>query len=752
MMPDHFLQRVHFLHDRLPFGSSNGRKPRRFAIPVMDNGFISALRLVDGRITRALSETHDQGTLSMHRQILLLALSSVSLSACASNLASHEPHAAPPTTASAEPTPAPKPAIGDYGFDTTGMDKSVAPGANFYNYANGTWTKNTPIPADKANYGLFTALDDLSKDRTKEILEGSKDDQTSKIGNAYASFLDQATVEAKGLAPIKPWLDTIKNSKTSADYVKLVAEASRNGIPTPFSGYVGQDDKYPDNYIYSMAQGGLGMPDRDYYLLGDAKMVETRKAYLAHLEKMFTLAGEPNGAKRAAAILAFETAIAKAHWTRIDSRDADKTYNKMTVAQLAKLAPGFDFAAALKASGVNSDTIVVAQPTAIKGEAALIAKTPLAVLRDQILIRSLDQYSDELPDAIGNESFAFYGTTLSGTPQREERWKRAVTFVKDSLGEELGKTYVAKYFPLETKAAADALVKNVIAAMGRRIDTLTWMSTEAKARAHAKLAAFTPKIGYPDKWRDYAGLEIKRDDLFGNAIRAARFDHAYSVAKLGQPIYRWEWHMTPMEVNAYANFGMVEIVFPAAILQPPFFDPNADPAINYGGIGAVIGHELSHHFDDQGAKYDEHGRLAQWWTDKDVANFKSLTDKLVKQYDAYEPLPGEHVKGALTLGENIADLAGLTIAHDAYLAALGGKDAPVIDGTSGDQRFYLGWAQIWRRTYREANLRQRLLTDPHSPSEQRAATVRNLDPWYPAFDIPADAPMALKPDDRIRIW
>jgi putative endopeptidase len=689
----------------------------------------------------------------MPRSFIVLALASASLSACATHQASQSAAATPAPVAAAPVTPpAPKPTIGDYGFDTTGMNTAVAPGDNFYDYANGTWEKATPIPADKSNYGMFTMLDDLSKQRTQDILNGAKDDPASKIGNAYVAYLDAATVEARGLAPIKPWLDSIKAVKTRADYVTLLAQAARNGISRPFTGFVGQDDKAPESYIYTIGQGGLGMPDRDYYLLATEKMAATRKAYVAHLAKMFALAGEPDGEKRAAAILAFETQIAKVHWTRVDSRDAEKTYNKMTVAQLAKLAPGFDFPAALKALGATGNAVLVAQPSAIKGEAALIAKTPLAVLKDQLMVRSLDQLSDYLPDAIADENFAFYGTTLNGTPQREERWKRAVTFVKESLGEEVGKAYVARYFPPETKAAADQLVKNVLAAMGRRIDALSWMSDEAKARAHKKLAAFTPKIGYPDKWRDYTGLTVARDDLFGNALRSNQFEYDYQMGKLGKPIYRWEWFMTPMEINAYANFGMTEIVFPAAILQPPFFDPHADPAINYGGIGAVIGHEISHHFDDQGAKYDETGSLSQWWTDKDVKNFTALTDQLVKQYDAYEPLPGEHVKGALTLGENIADLAGLTVAYDAYKAALGGKDAPVIDGTTGDQRFYLGWAQVWRRNYREANLRQRLLTDPHSPSEERVAIVRNLDPWYGAFAIPGSAKLALPPEKRVRIW
>jgi len=685
----------------------------------------------------------------MHRSLLSLALASVSLSACSTQLASNAP---PADAAPAALAAAPAPAIGTFGFDTAGMDKSIAPGDDFYGYANGAWARNTPIPADKSNYGMFTVLDDLSKQRTQQILDQAKNDPTSKIGNAYAAYLDLATVEARGLTPIQPWLAEIKAVNSQADYAKIVAKASRNGVDTPFGGFVGQDDKAPDTYIFTLAQSGLGMPDRDYYLQQTDEMNKTRQAYVAHLVKMFELAGEPDGQRRAEAIMAFETEIAKVHWTRVDSRDAEKTYNKMKVADLATEAPGFDFATALRESGVNLDTILVAQPSAVKAEAALIARTPLAVLKDQLLVRSLDGYAEFLPEAIAQENFAFYGTTLNGTPEREERWKRAVTFVKGSLGEEVGKAYVARYFPPETKAAADELVRNVLAAMGRRIDGLTWMSDEAKARAHAKLAAFKPKIGYPDRWRDYSGLEIKRDDLFGNAMRSNQFDHEYQVGKLGKPIYTWEWFMTPMEINAYANFGMVEVVFPAAILQPPFFDPHADPAVNYGGIGAVIGHEISHHFDDQGAKYDEQGRLSKWWTDEDVRRFSALTQQLVKQYDTYEPLPGQHVQGALTLGENIADLAGLTVAYDAYHASLNGQEAPVIDGTTGDQRFYLGWAQVWRRSYREANLRQRLLTDPHSPSEQRAAMVRNLDPWYAAFAIPPSAKLALPPQQRVRIW
>lgn len=642
--------------------------------------------------------------------------------------------------------------LGVFGFDEAGMDRSVKAGDDFYEYANGTWAKNTPIPADKSNYGMFTRLDDLSRERTREILDGVKNDQNSKIGNAYASFLDEAGIEAKGLKPIQPWIAKIHAMRTKADFAKLSGEANRNGLETVFGAYIGQDDKNPESYTLALYQSGLGMPDRDYYLSDEKKLAETRAAYLGHVEKLLTLAGEKNATSRAQALVAFETGIARAHWTKIDSRDATKTYNKRTLAKLSNEAPGFNFSVYFSALGVKTADLLVNQPSAVAGIAKAVADADMAVLKDAMLIRTLDGYADYLPKAFVDENFAFYGTTLSGTPENEPRWKRGVSFVTHALSDEVSKIYVARYFPAETKAAADALVKNVIKAMDQRIQGLSWMAPETKVKARAKLAAFTPKIGYPSQWRDFSGLQIQRDDVLGNAIRAANFEHDFNVGKLGKPIYRWEWGMTPMEVNAYANFSMNEIVFPAAILQPPFFDPHADPAVNYGGIGAVIGHEISHHFDDQGSKYDATGTLADWWTEADVKKFNALTGQLVAQYDGYEPLPGEHVKGQLTLGENIADLAGLTAAYEAYRASLGGEKAPVIDGFTGDQRFYLGWAQVWRRSYREANLRQRLLTDPHAPSAQRTWVVRNLDPWYTAYNPASSERLYLPANKRVRIW
>ncbi len=691
----------------------------------------------------------------MNRMMILLA-ASTALAGCATVATpTAAPMIAEPVAAVETPAVAAAPAaeLGAYGFDTAGMDTTVLPGDNFYNHANGTWAKNTPIPADKANYGMFTRLDDISRERTRVIIEEQAKDPASKIGLAYNAFLDDAAIEAKGLTPFQPWLNEVKGISSKQQYAVVTAKANRVGIGTPIGVYVGQDDKNPDRYVSSVSQSGLGLPDRDYYLSADPKLVEIRGKYLTHLTNVLTLAGEANAAARAKAIVDFETSIARAHWTRIDSRDATKTYNLQTRAQFLAQTRGYDTATFLSGVGLGAaQDVLVAQPSAVSAIARLVGAAPLGVLKDQLLVRSLSSYAAYLPAAFDKEQFAFYGTTLSGTPEQELRWKRAVSFTVGALSDDVSKLYVDRHFPPETKAAADALVKNVVAAMGRRIDGLAWMALQTKVRARAKLAGFVTKIGYPDRWQDYATLDIRQGDALGNALRAAEWDHADSVSKLGGPIRRWEWGMTPMTINAYANFGMREIVFPAAILQPPFFDPNADPAINYGGIGAVIGHEISHHFDDQGAKYDETGRLADWWTPADVKAFDAATKTLVTQYDAYQVFPGANVKGAFTLGENIGDLAGLTVAHDAYRTSLDGAEPPVIDGVSGDARFYLGWAQVWRRSYREANLRQRLLTDPHSPSEQRAAVVRNLDPWYGAFGVQPGQKLYLAPTERVRIW
>ena len=641
--------------------------------------------------------------------------------------------------------------LGTYGFDSDGMDPSVKPGDDFFEFANGAWLKKTDIPSDKSNYGMFTALADLSKERVKAVLEAEKDSGT-KAGNAYTSYVDADRVEALGMKPVEPWLNKIRAIDSKENYHKFLPEAGRNGVGLLMFGFVGQDDKDPESYIFQLYQGGTGLPDRDMYLVEDEKLEKNRVAYKSYLGKMLTLAGEENASRRAEAIFAFEKAVAGKHWTREDSSDSSKTYNKLTVAELDKLMPGMGMKNVMAGVSGKIDSVIVFQPSAFSGLAEIIGKTDLQVLKDQAIVQSLRSYANVLPDAVADTRFAFYGTTLSGTPEREPRWKRGVSFTEGVVGEEVGKSYAAKYFPPATKAAMKELVDNVLAAMGRRIDGLSWMQPQTKAKAKTKLNNFTTKIGYPDKWKDYSALEVKADDLFGNEIRSNNFEFDDDIAKLGAPIRRWEWGMLPQTVNAYANFGMNEIVFPAAILQPPFFDPNADAAINYGGIGAVIGHEISHHFDDQGAKYDENGRLSDWWTEEDVKAFEAAGKKLIAQYDKYEIFPGKNVKGEFTLGENIGDLAGLTVAYDAYKASLGGKESPVIDGMTGDQRFFLGWAQVWRRKYRDAELQRRLLTDSHSPSAQRTWVVRNLDKWYDAFKPKENEKLYLAPEDRVRIW
>ena len=690
-------------------------------------------------------------------KVIAFSLTTTALAACAAQTGptpvAFVPAAPVMAQAAAPAVPAaPKPQYGTYGFDTAGMDTSVAPGDDFFEYANGSWVKNNPIPADKARYGMFNTLDDLSRQRTRDIIDEQAKDPNSRIGNAYASFMDEAGIEAKGLSPLQPWLNQIQGVKTRADLVHLYAQADEIGLGAPFRLFIAQDRKAPDTYILSMTQGGLGMPERDYYLSKDPKLAETRAQYLQHLTNVLTLAGEKNAAARAQAVLNLETSVARVHWTREQNRDSNATYNKMTLAQLNKRAPGFDFVGLAHGIGANVTDVIVGQPSAFTGEAAAIAHAPLGVLKDQMIIRSVDGFAQYLPKAFDNERFHFYGTVLSGTPQQEVRWKRAVNFTVSTMGDDVSKLYVAKYFPPETKAAADKLVHNILKAMDARIDKLEWMSADTKVKAHAKLAAFTPKIGYPSQWRDMSGLVIDRNDLVGNAIRSAKFEHAYQLSRLGSPIRRWEWGMTPMTINAYANFGMVEIVFPAAILQPPFFDPNADAAVNYGGIGAVIGHGLSHHFDDQGAKYDLSGKLIDWWTPGDSKQFTMRLDKYEKQINSYEPLPGMHVNGKVTMGENVADLAGLTVAHDAYIASLNGAPPPVINGLTADQRFYLGWAQVWRCNSREPALRQQLLTDPHSPCPVRTDVVRNMDPWYQAFGVQPGQKLYLTPADRVRIW
>ncbi len=653
-----------------------------------------------------------------------------------------------------------KPELGTFGFDVAGMDTSVKPGDDFMAFASGTYLKKLEIPADKAAFGMFNKLSDLSQERTRKLIEtvaatpAAPGSEAQKVGDFFASFMDEAAIEAKGLAPLQPELGKIAAITDKAGIAAAFGRSARLGTDSPVGVGVGPDRKNPDQFVMQAFQGGLGLPDRDYYLdLKDPKFAEARAKYKAFITKMFSLAGMADADARAEAVFALETKIAATHWTRVERRQAEKTYNPMAVAELPAKFPGLDWAALLGGTGIPAQqTIIVANPSAIAGAAKLLESEPLAVWKDYLTLAALSDAAPLLPKAFVDANFDMFAKTLRGQPEQQPRWKRGVDFTTGALGEALGKLYVAEYFPPASKAKADTLVKNIIAAMDARLAVLPWMDPATRAAAREKLAAFKPKIGFPDKWRDYSALQIVRGDALGNAMRASEWNYQRAVDKLGKPVDRSEWFMTPMTVNAYANPTWNEIVFPAAILQPPFFDANADDAINYGGIGAVIGHEITHHFDDQGRKYDKTGRLADWWTPADVARFKALTDKVVAQYAAYEPLPGKHVNGELTLGENMADLAGITIAYDAWKRSLNGKKPKVINGFTGDQRFFLGFSQVWRQKYRDPALLQQLVTDPHTAGHFRPYVVKNLDVWYKAFDVKPGEKQYLTPEQRIKVW
>jgi predicted metalloendopeptidase len=564
--------------------------------------------------------------------------------------------------------------------------------------------------------------------------------------------MDEARAEELGIRPIAARLAAVDAIKTKADLTGTLGELSVFGVSGPLACYVGTDAKKSDEHILHISQAGLGLPDRDYYW--DAKFKAKLAAYQAHIERMLTLAKIGDAKQAATEIVALETRIAKAQWSKVENRDVDKTYNKMDLAALARLAPGFDWQLYFHSSGIkNVKELVVSQPSYLTSLADLLDQVPLATWKVWLKLNIVHCYASLLNKELVDENFAFYGTTLRGVPENRPRWKRGVAVVEGCLGEAVGKLYVEKRFPPEAKLRMDQMVKNVLEAYRLRFEKLDWMSPATKEKALAKLAMFTPKIGYPKKWRDYSALEIRRGDLVGNIERHAIYEWNRDLAKLGKPVDRDEWTMTPQTINAYYNPSQNEIVFPAAILQPPFFNLAADDAVNYGGIGAVIGHETGHGFDDQGSKWDGSGNLHQWWTTTDRAEFDKRGNALAAQFDQFEPFPGFKVNGRFTLGENIGDLAGLTIAYDAYRLSLGGKPAPVIDGLTGDQRFFLGWAQVWARKHREADLKNRLVVDPHSPAEYRVnGTVRNVPAFYAAFGVKEGDKMYLPPDKRVKIW
>ncbi|HEY2358063.1 MAG TPA: M13-type metalloendopeptidase [Phenylobacterium sp.] len=660
------------------------------------------------------------------------------------------------------------PEFGDAGLDLPSMDRSVAPGDDFNAFMNGGWLKTVQIPADRSSWGDVARLREQSAARVRGIAEAAAKAPASadqkKFGDLYASFMDEQTIEAKGVAPLKADLASIAAIKTKADLARTMAALERRqppfgyGSPQPsFPVYpsVGIDAKDPTKASSELLQGGLGLPDRDYYLVDDPKFVAARAAYRNYLVTLFKLAGISDGEARADRVIAFETELAKAHWNRIDSRDQDKIYNPTSPAKLAADAPGFDWASYLQGAGFGArPTLIVNQPSAMAGFAKLAAVTPMQTWQDYLTAHVISNAAPVLPKAFVDADFEFHGKALSGTPELAVRWKRGVGQVNLGMGDAVGKVYAAQYFPPAAKAKIEAMVAEIKAAMAKRIDGLDWMAPQTKVRAKAKLANLKIEVGTPDKWYDYSKLSIVRGDAFGNAQRAAAFEYDRNLATLDQPVDRAQWWLTltPQTVNAFNAGSLIKLAFPAGYLAPPAFDPDADPAVNYGAIGTVIGHEISHSFDDQGAKLDEKGRLIDWWTPADVKAFEAATGKLAAQYDAYEPLPGVHLKGRLQLGENVGDLGGLAAALEAYHASLGGKPAPVIDGLTGDQRFFLAYAQAHRSTYREAFLRQLVATNEHSPDQYRTYNVRNIDAWYDAFDVKPGQKLYLAPADRVRIW
>ena len=647
------------------------------------------------------------------------------------------------------------------GIDTQWIDSSVRIQDDANLHVNGNWIKKNEIPADKSAWGAFYELRDATLPQLKGIIEdasknANNDADAQKIADLYTSFIDENIVDSLGFKPIAEQLASINALKNKKQIPVLIAQFNRIGATAPYEPAVHQDAKDSTKYIVDIGQSGLGLPDRDYYLKDDdAKLKDIRTKYQAHITKMLTLIGDTNAAANAKNILVLETAIAKAQWTKVENRDPVKTYNRVELNALAKLTPGYDWTPYLTESGIKGkvDYLVVSQPSYLTGFSKILNSTSLPIWKAYFRWHLLSNYAPYLSKNFSDESFAFYGTVLRGVPEPEPRWKRAVRLEEGAVGELLGKLYVAQYFPPQHKARMEKLVSNLLIAYRTSIDTLDWMSPETKKEAQAKLATFNPKIGYPNKWIDYSTLSISKNDLIGNINRASQFEYNRNFNKLGKPIDRDEWGMTPQTVNAYYNPELNEIVFPAAIMQPPFFNINADDAVNYGAIGAVIGHEISHGFDDQGSQYDGHGNLRDWWTKEDHEKFSAKTQQLIKQYGSYSPVAGYPVNGELTLGENIADNSGLAIAYKAYLISLNGKPAPILDGYTGEQRFYIGFSQVWRGKIREQEAISRIKADPHSPPQFRVlGTLKNQPGFYKAFDLKETDKMFLPAAERVIIW
>ena len=648
------------------------------------------------------------------------------------------------------------------GIDLQYVDRSVRPQDDLFRHLAGGWLAGDVIPADRARYGSFDALADATEKQVKAIVDelAARQDLAAgsderKIADLYASFMDEKALERRGTSALRAELAKITALTGKGQLAAVFADLQALGVAQPLGFFINPDARNSTRYVVYLEQGGLGLPDRDYYLKDDARLKEARLAYLGHVQRMLTLAGVSDAKAEAERIVELETAIARAQWTKVESRDAIRSYNKIAVKGLAALGAGFDWPAYLGAAGVGDKVkeLIVRQPSYVKGLAKLIDETPLSTWQAYLQWHVIAALAPYLGEDFVTASFDFYGRTLRGIPEDRPRWKRGLALIDESLGEALGRSYVARHFPQQNKLRMESLVANLIGAYRQSITGLDWMGPKTRQQALAKLAKITVKIGYPSRWRDYGALAIERDDLVGNVVRARRFEAQRQVAKLGHPIDRSEWEMTPQTVNAYYNPEMNEIVFPAAILQPPFFDVSADDAANYGAIGAVIGHEISHGFDDQGSHYDGNGNLRDWWTPADHAKFNAKAKALVAQYSAYSPVAGYNVNGELTLGENIADTSGLAIAYKAYGISLAGKPAPLIDGLSGDQRFCLGFAQVWRSKSRDAEAVRRIKSDPHSPPEFRAnGTLSNNDAFYRAFAVQPGDKLYRSPAERVRIW
>ena len=651
-----------------------------------------------------------------------------------------------------------KPVYGDWGYDRTAMDMSVKPGDDFFAYVNGAWYKRTPIASDRTFVGIDSVLNDQIDRDVRDIIEDSAKNPAEygqigqQVGDLYASWMDEKAIEARGLEPAKRYLATIDAVRSRDQLIDLFGSV---GYESPVGIFIESDPKNPSRYAVFATQSGLGLPGRDYYILSGAKYDAFRAAYKNYIAKLLTLAGEQDASAKADRIFVLETQLAKAHWTPERSRDVKATYNPRTRAELAKFATQMEWNRLLKDQGLGATrSVIIRQPSAITASAKMIASEPLQTWKDYLTFHFLSDHAQYLPKAFDDARFDFYGKTLADVPAQRDRWKRGVALVNDSLGEAVGQIYVQRHYPPQADQQVHELVDDILAALKDKIEHNSWMDASTRKAALAKLASFDPRLGHPKKYIDYSSLIVKRDDLFGNAIRSEQFDWNLQLKRFPKPVDRGLWDMLPQTNNAYYDPSKNQITFPAAILQPPYFDPNADPASNYGSIGATIGHEIGHGFDDQGRLYDPIGKLRDWWSPASAKAYTTRTTELVKQYDAYEPIPGVHIKGQLTLGENLGDLGGLEVAYAAYRRYVAKHgEPPVIDGLTGDQRFFIAYGYSWETKQREGSLRSQLLSNPHSPAAYRVnGVVRNVDAWYKAFNVQPGDKMYLPPEQRVHIW